>query len=73
VTETIVTPVEDVQAVEANPDSLPIAHVPELSWLQGDRTTRPERAMCGADLLGIEAFEPFKNCEECWDILWRLA
>jgi len=48
----------------------PLAHYAPLAW--DESYGRCTVALCGAEILGIDAFEPYTLCEKCeriWDEL----
>lgn len=50
-------------------DWIPVGHMSALEWLLSDRTTRPTKALCGVEILGIPADTEHVKCEDCTNII----
>ena len=54
------------QLREPTGDDRPVGHLPDLESVYAMmRGERPTKALCGEDLLGIEADGNYRRCEEC--------
>ena len=61
---------ESVEQDIGDDDWLPTAHLPDDESMQAIlRGGRATRALCGAEMLGIDASDtPHVNCERCFEI-----
>ena len=63
----------DEQDTQGPADWRPIGHIAELEWLmlsdQEREHTRPTRALCGAEILGIIAEDDHAKCEVCQELV----
>jgi len=64
---------EKEQITDGPTEYVPVGHIAELSWLilseEDQLRTRPTRALCGAEILGIVADVDHVKCQDCLDEL----